>query len=89
MIFCCCNQTGTLDSLVILNDQLAKFDPQLEGIVNRFVTNLKGLLEDDSDKVKENLIVNDRNHAFTFTLVVDIYFQAHQKLFFEPFHGIK
>ena len=49
-----------------MNDQLSKFDPQLEGIVNRLVTNLKGLLEDDSDKVKENLIVNERNYILNF-----------------------
>lgn len=46
--------------MVTLNDQLAKLDPQLESIVNRFIANLKGLLEDDSDKVKENLLVNER-----------------------------
>lgn len=61
-LICIIIQTGTLDSLVTLNDQLTKFDPQLEGIVNRFVTNLKSLFEDDSDTVKENLIVNDRNY---------------------------
>ena len=46
--------------MVTLNDQLAKLDPQVETIVNRFVSNLKGLLDDDSDKVKENLLVNER-----------------------------
>ena len=54
-------QTGSLDSLVILSDQLAKLDPQLEGTVARFVTNLKSLLEDDDvDTIKDNLLVNDR-----------------------------
>lgn len=46
--------------MVTLNDQLAKLDPQVETIVNRFVANLKGLLDDNSDKVKENLLVNER-----------------------------
>lgn len=45
--------------MVTLNDKLAKFDPQVEGIVNKFVTNLKGLLDDNADKVKENLFVNE------------------------------
>lgn len=52
--------------MVTLNDQLAKLDPQLETIVNRFVANLKGLLDDDSDKVKENLLVNERKLYFIF-----------------------
>lgn len=46
--------------MVTLNDQLAKLDPQIETTVNRFVANLKGLLDDNYDKVKENLLVNER-----------------------------
>lgn len=45
--------------MVTLNDQLIKFDPQVEATVARFITNLKNLLEDDSEKVKENLLVNE------------------------------
>lgn len=52
--------------MVTLNDQLAKLDPQVETIVSRFVANLKGLLDDDSDKVKENLLVNERKLYFIF-----------------------
>jgi hypothetical protein len=50
--------------MVTLNDQLAKLDPQIETIVNRFVANLKGLLDDNYDKVKENLLVNERINIF-------------------------
>ena len=46
--------------MVTLNDQLAKLDPQVEGIVSKFVTNLKPLLDEDTDKIKENLLVNER-----------------------------
>lgn len=48
--------------MVTLNDQLAKLDPQVETIVSRFVANLKGLLDDNSDKVKENLFVNESTY---------------------------
>lgn len=46
--------------MVTLNDQLAKLDPQLEATVGKFITNMKSLLGDDSEKVKENLLVNER-----------------------------
>lgn len=48
--------------MVTLNDQLAKIDPQVESVVHRFVTNLKNLLDDDSDKVAENLLVNESKY---------------------------
>jgi hypothetical protein len=45
--------------MVEFNDQLTKYDPQVEGIVNRFSANLISLLDSDIDKVRENLLVND------------------------------
>lgn len=52
--------------MVTLNDQLAKIDPQVESVVQRFVTNLKNLLDDNSDKVNENLLVSESKTLESF-----------------------
>lgn len=59
----CWLQTGTLDLLVTMSDQLAKVDPQVEAVVNMFVANFKSLLDGDAETVLEGLTVNESMFA--------------------------
>jgi len=61
---------GTLDSLVILSDDLGKYDQAFEGITNKIADNLKSLVHGDIEQWKNNLIVDDKT--------VDNYLQAFQ-----------
>lgn len=49
---------GTLDQLVGLSDDLAKLDIFVEGVTRKLASSLGELLEDQRDKVSENLQVN-------------------------------
>ncbi|ODQ50453.1 vacuolar ATP synthase subunit C [Saitoella complicata NRRL Y-17804] len=51
---------GTLDSLVSQSEELAKIDAQFEGTVLKVVDVMKGVLQGDDDKVREQCVVNDR-----------------------------
>ncbi|KAJ3127310.1 Vacuolar ATP synthase subunit C [Nowakowskiella sp. JEL0407] len=52
---------GTLDSLVLLSDDLNKVDATFEGIVGKLSDNLRTLLGDDTDQWRSNLSVNDKS----------------------------
>ncbi|KAK8126018.1 uncharacterized protein PG998_001777 [Apiospora kogelbergensis] len=59
---------GTLDALVQQADDLGKLDTNCEGLVAKVADSLKSLL-DDSDKVEEQKLVNDKptdNYLRTF-----------------------
>jgi len=51
---------GTLDSLVVLSDDLGKYDQAFEGITSKIAENLKSLLHGDVDQWEKNLIVDDK-----------------------------
>jgi V-type H+-transporting ATPase subunit C len=51
-------KVGTLDVLVGLSDELGKLDPYVESVVNKLVSYLGEVLEDERDKLRESLIVN-------------------------------
>ncbi|OUM59267.1 hypothetical protein PIROE2DRAFT_21266 [Piromyces sp. E2] len=61
---------GTLDSLVVLSDDLGKYDQAFEGITNKIAENLKSLVHNDVEQWKNNLIVDDKS--------VDDYLQSFQ-----------
>ncbi|ORX84615.1 ATPase, V1 complex, subunit C, partial [Anaeromyces robustus] len=61
---------GTLDSLVVLSDDLSKYDQSFEGITNKIAENLKTLVHGDVEQWKNNLIVDDKS--------VDNYLQGFQ-----------
>lgn len=53
------SQVGTLDSLFIAGEDLAKMDAQIETVVNRLITNLRNILDGDTDQVRASLVIND------------------------------
>jgi len=61
---------GTLDSLVVLSDDLNKYDQAFEAITVKIADNLKSLVHGDVEQWKNNLIVDDKS--------VDNYLQGFQ-----------
>ncbi len=55
-------KVGTLDSLMILSDELLKHDALVESIVFRVAESLKSLLNNEND-VFSNLVVGDKSVA--------------------------
>ncbi|KAJ3202814.1 hypothetical protein HDU67_000260 [Dinochytrium kinnereticum] len=54
-------KVGTLDSLVLLSDELAKADSTYESTTMKIADNMKSLLGGDLDRWRSNLVVNDRS----------------------------
>lgn len=54
---------GTLDALVQQADELAKLHTNCEGVVQRVAESLKTILDGDEDKIAQNKMVNDSEHA--------------------------
>jgi len=52
-------KVGTLDQLVGLSDDLGKLDGYVEGITRKVATYLGEVLEDQRDKLQENLLANN------------------------------
>lgn len=52
-------QVGTLDQLVGLSDDLGKLDGYVESITRKVATYLGEVLEDQRDKLQENLLANN------------------------------
>ncbi|XP_054709602.1 V-type proton ATPase subunit C 1-B-like [Uloborus diversus] len=52
-------KVGTLDTLVGLTDDLHKLDSYVEGILRKLVSYMEEILEEQKDKLKENLLVNN------------------------------
>lgn len=52
-------QVGTLDQLVGLSDDLGKLDGYVEGITRKVASYLGEVLEDQRDKLHENLLANN------------------------------
>ncbi|KAJ3108214.1 hypothetical protein HDU97_001748 [Phlyctochytrium planicorne] len=52
-------KVGTLDSLVVLSDELAKADATYESTTVKIAENMKSLLGGDLERWKSNLVVND------------------------------
>lgn len=53
------SQVGTLDQLVGLSDDLGKLDAYVESITRKVATYLGEVLEDQRDKLQENLLANN------------------------------
>ncbi|KAK9764090.1 Vacuolar ATP synthase subunit C [Basidiobolus ranarum] len=51
---------GTLDTLVVLSDDLIKYDQAFEATVVKMIDNLKALLRGDSVQLEEALTVNEK-----------------------------
>lgn len=60
-------KVGTLDQLVGLSDDLGKLDAFVETVTRKVATYLKEVLEDQRDKLHENLMAN--NSKFPSNLV--------------------
>uniref|UniRef100_A0A914VA14 V-type proton ATPase subunit C n=2 Tax=Plectus sambesii TaxID=2011161 RepID=A0A914VA14_9BILA len=54
-------KVGTLDQLVGLSDELGKLDAATEAIARKLVTYFAEVLEDERDKLYENLLVNGKD----------------------------
>ncbi|KAI9361220.1 ATPase, V1 complex, subunit C [Zopfochytrium polystomum] len=54
-------KVGTLDTLVVLSDDLAKSDAAFEAITVKIGENLRGLLSNDLDQWRNNLTVNEKS----------------------------
>lgn len=52
---------GTLDSLVVISDELAKHDAAAENATNKIVDILRSLLGSDVDQLKSNLSVGEKS----------------------------
>lgn len=52
-------QVGTLDQLVGLSDDLGKLDAYVENITRKVAIYLGEVLEDQRDKLQENLLANN------------------------------
>lgn len=52
-------QVGTLDQLVGLSDDLGKLDTYVEAVTRKIANYLKEVLEDQRDKLAENLLANN------------------------------
>jgi len=50
---------GTLDQLVGLSDDLQKLDSYVESVTRKVANYLKEVLEDQRDKLAENLLANN------------------------------
>ena len=50
---------GTLDTLVILSEEMSKLDGQFEGVVLKTAETIRGLLEGDEIKTSQQLSVSD------------------------------
>ncbi|KND02766.1 H(+)-transporting V1 sector ATPase subunit C [Spizellomyces punctatus DAOM BR117] len=54
-------KVGTLDSLVVLSDDLSKADTTVEGIATKIADNMRNLLNNDVEQWKSNLSVNEKS----------------------------
>lgn len=54
---------GTLDALVQQADELTKLHAGCEGVVQRVSDSLKTILDGDEEKIAQNKMVNDSEHA--------------------------
>jgi len=51
-------QIGTLDSLVVISDELIKYDQAIEVSIVKIVDILRNLLKNDVDKIRSHFVVN-------------------------------
>lgn len=58
-IFFFAYQVGTLDQLVGLSDDLGKLDSYVENITRKVASYMSEVLEDQRDKLHENLLANN------------------------------
>lgn len=71
---------GTLDQLVGLSDDLGKLDIYVEQITRKVATYMGEVLEDQRDKLQENLLANNGNNAIIIVaegnnyLIINIFF---------------
>ncbi|KAJ3196728.1 hypothetical protein HK101_007960 [Irineochytrium annulatum] len=61
---------GTLDTLVVLSDDLAKTDATFESVALKISENMRGLLNNDLKQWQNNLVVNDKS--------IDVYLKSFQ-----------
>ncbi|CAG8642498.1 7813_t:CDS:10 [Paraglomus brasilianum] len=54
---------GTLDSLVVISDELIKYDQAIEVSIVKIVDILRNLLKNDVDKIRSHFVVNGRSIA--------------------------
>jgi len=59
---------GTLDALVQQADELARLEGGCKGVVDKVGDSLRSLLEGDEDKIQEQKVVNDREHALLLAI---------------------
>ena len=59
MYVCLLIQIGTLDALIVINEELEKVDGQFESIVYKTVDALRTVLDRDEKKISQQLQVNE------------------------------
>ena len=65
-------QVGTLDQLVGLSDDLGKLDGFVEQVTRKVAAYLGEVLEDQRDKLHENLLANNgKNKIFYLTFLIN------------------
>lgn len=62
-------QVGTLDQLVGLSDDLGKLDGYVDAVTKKVASYLGEVLEDQRDKLNENLLANNSKKKFRFLLI--------------------
>lgn len=78
-------QVGTLDQLVGLSDDLGKLDGFVEQVTRKVAQYLGEVLEDQRDKLHENLMANNSMFFYTFisfTLGMRICMESHDVFVF-------
>ena len=61
LIIFCVLQTGTLDSLVSLSEELPKQDTAFTAVVAKIVDTLRNLLNNDPSKLSQHVLVNEQS----------------------------
>lgn len=61
-------KVGTLDQLVGLSDDLGKLDAFVESITRKVAAYLGDVLEDQRDKLVENLLANNSELSFSYLI---------------------
>lgn len=65
-------KVGTLDQLVGLSDDLGKLDAYVEQVTRKVATYLGEVLEDQRDKLHENLLANNSEYKYWCVYVFKI-----------------
>ena len=81
-------KVGTLDQLVGLSDDLGKLDAFVEQVTRKVATYLGEVLEDQRDKLHENLMANNSEYFIDSQYVPLTYVSLHIRNFYFSFFNV-